>query len=410
MQLIGADFLLICDEKFEILKNAGILFDKEQILEIGEYNELVKKSPQNTQYYKQSVITPALCNLHLHLEFAQNKGILNFGNFGRWLDSIIVNRDLLMSGNLEKEMQKDIKHLLQSGIGFVGAISSYGYDLEILAHSPLRVLYFNEVIGSKAEMVEALYQNTLMRLNASREFASERFFPALAIHSPYSVHPMLFSEILTLTKQENLPLSIHFLESYEEREWLEHKRGYFRDFFKKFFHTTMQPFYSIEAFLDSFKELQPYFVHCLQANKDELQKIKNLGGRLISCPKSNRLLNNTLLDLSLCQEVGISPIFATDGKSSNDTLSLLDELRVALYAYKGYDLEELAKILLLGVTYYAGKSCNIKIGSLQAGYKPDFAVFKVEAREQIALSLLLQAKTAEALYIAGEEINLRGDM
>ncbi|MDE5602609.1 MAG: metal-dependent hydrolase [Helicobacter sp.] len=410
MQLIGADFLLICDEKFQIFKNAGILFDEEQILEIGEYNKLIKKSPQRAQYYKECVITPALCNLHLHLEFSQNEGILNFGNFGNWLDSVIANRELLMNGYLKVAMQKEIKHLLQGGVGFIGAISSYGYDLEILANSPLRVLYFNEVMGSNGEMVETLYQNALTRLNASKNFTSKHFFPALAIHSPYSVHPILFSKIIALAKQENLPLSIHFLESYEEREWLEHKRGYFRDFFEKFFHTTMQPFYTIEAFLDSLQGLQPYFVHCLQAKREELQRIKNLGGRLISCPKSNRLLNDTLLDLKLCHEVGINPIFATDGKSSNDSLSLLDELRVALYAYREYPLEELAKILLLGVTYYAGKSYGMKIGSLKVGYKPDFAVFKVKARKQIALSLLLQAKIAEALYIAGEEIDLRDEV
>ncbi|TLE16338.1 metal-dependent hydrolase [Helicobacter apodemus] len=410
MKLMGADFLLICDEKFEILKNAGILFDKKQILEIGEYDKLIKKSPQNTQYYKECVVTPALCNLHIHLEFSQNKGILNFGNFGNWLDSVIIHRETLMGGDLQETMQKEIKHLLQSGVGFVGAISSYGYDLEVLANSPLRVLYFNEVMGSKAEMVDVLCQNALTRLKASKDFASEKFLPALAIHSPYSVHSKLFSYILALAKQDHLPLSIHFLESYEEREWLEHKSGYFKDFFEKFFNVRMQPFYSVESFLDSLKGLQPYLVHCLQATKEELQKIKNLGGFLISCPKSNRLLNNTLLDLKLCEELGINPIFATDGKSSNDSLSLLDELRVALYAYKEYDVEELAKILLLGVTYYAGKSCNMKVGSLQVGYKPDFAVFRVEAREQIALSLLLQARTAEALYIAGEEIDLGSEI
>ncbi len=52
----------------------------------------------------------------------------------------------------------------------------------------------------------------------------------------------------------------------------------------------------------------------------------------------------------------------------------------------------------------------MKVGSLQVGYKPDFAVFRVEAREQIALSLLLQARTAEALYIAGEEIDLGSEI
>ena len=97
-------------------------------------------------------------------------------------------QEKLMGVNLKTAMQQGITECLRSGVGFVGAVSSYGYDLEVLADSPLRVLYFNEVIGSKIEVLDILFQNFLARLQDSKSVQNERFIPAVAIHSPYSVH------------------------------------------------------------------------------------------------------------------------------------------------------------------------------------------------------------------------------
>lgn len=407
MNVVGADFLLVCDEAFSIVEKGGILYDKDSILEVGDYECLAKKAKGEKKYYKDCVLTPALANLHLHLEFSQNQGILKYGSFEVWLNSVIENRDILMGENLQSAMQKEIQRLLKSGVGFVGAISSYGYDLEILAQSPLRVLYFNEVIGSKPEMLDILFENFLVRLKASEMLQSSRFYPAVAIHSPYSVHSVLLQKVLTLTTAKNLPLSVHFLESKAEREWLTNAKGYFLEFFKKYFQTSMLPFYTISDFIQAFEGRGAYFVHCLEATKEELESIKKGGGKVISCVRSNRLLNNRLLDLDLCLKLGISPIFATDGKSSNESLSLLDELRIALYAYSYYNLEELAKILWLGVTYYAFKDNILKLqgGSLKQGYLPDFALFELQGvREQIPLQLLLYAKEAKSLYISGKKV------
>ena len=81
MYLIGADYLLLCNEDFSIIKNGGIYFNENEILEIDTYENLQNKPTKSQKYYQNCVITPALTNLHIHLEFSQNEGILKFGNF-----------------------------------------------------------------------------------------------------------------------------------------------------------------------------------------------------------------------------------------------------------------------------------------------------------------------------------------
>ncbi|CAM2878759.1 aminofutalosine deaminase family hydrolase [Helicobacter burdigaliensis] len=407
MELIGASHLLVCDDSFSILKEGGILYNASEILEVGSYEKLLSKNPNSSKFYENCVLTPAFANLHTHFEFSQNAGILQYGSFESWLNSVIENREHLMDEGLEESIKQAIKKNLKSGVSFVGAISSYGYDLEILANSPLRVLYFNEAIGSKKEALPFLFSNLKERLKESQKFSSERFYPALAIHSPYSVHSELLNDVLTLAREENLPLSVHFLESSAELEWLQKGSGYFLEFFRKFFKEECKPFYNPLEFLEYFKDNKgAYFVHLLEADRTIREELKKLEAKVISCPRSNRLLNNKLLALKDFRQNGFKTIFATDGLSSNDSLSLLDELRIALYAYANEPLETLAQELILGISNYAFRDnpMGLKAGILQKGYVSDFALFKLEAKEQIPLQLILYAKEVESLYIAGKKI------
>lgn len=410
MQILGADFVVLCDADFRVLQQGGICFENGEIVAIHSYAKLCEQYPNATSYYyKSCAITPALANLHLHLEFSQNEGMLHFGEFGKWLDSVIANREELMNADLQSAMEQGVRECLQGGVGFVGAISSYGYDLEILSKSPLRVLYFNEVIGSSEEASDFLFQNFLARLQDSKSKQSERFFPAVAIHSPYSVHSKLLEKTLEVAKAEKLPLSVHFLESFAEKVWLESSSGYFKDFYRKFFGSDLHSFYSAQSFLEFFKDTKnAYFVHCLEADSDILKEISALQGKIISCPKSNRLLNSKFLNLQALKECGIPLCLGTDGKSSNDSLSLLDEMRIALFAYCGESLESLARELLLSVTRNAFLNTQWNLGSLSVGNLADFAVFKMpkDSKDErfLAQNLILYCKKAEALYINGVEV------
>lgn len=407
MQIIGADFVVLCDEGFSVIETGGICFNAKEILEVGHYAELCAKyKAVKKEYFNACVITPAFANLHLHLEFSKNEGILKFGDFGEWLDSVLIKRESLMAEGLQNAMQQGVLECLKSGVGFVGAVSSYGEDLEILANSPLRVLYFNEVIGSSVEALDVLYQNFLVRLEDSKAKKSERFIPAVAVHSPYSVHSKLLEKVLQVTKEQNLPLSVHFLESYAEKQWLESSGGYFKGFYERFFEKTIHTFYSVESFLKAFNGIENvYFTHCLEANVEILERIKAQKGKIITCPKSNRLLNGKYLDLQAVKNVEIPLCLGTDGKSSNDSLSLLEELRIALFAYADIPLESLAKELLLSVTRNAFVNTKLPLGELKAGNFSDFAVFKLPKMEEfLAQHLILYAKQAHRLFINGVEV------
>ena len=112
--------------------------------------------------------------------------------------------------------------LLKTGTTTIGAISSYSFDLEACLKSPINTIFFCEVIGSKADMIDTLFTDFKARLKDAQKHNSKRFKAGIAIHSPYSVHPFLVREVLNIAKEEKLPVTSHFLESKDEKDWLNY--------------------------------------------------------------------------------------------------------------------------------------------------------------------------------------------
>lgn len=408
MKILGASKLFCCDEKFSIISDGGVVFENGKILDFGIFETLKAKYPQaRATFYSESVLLPALSNPHIHFEFSNNKTTLIYGDFGDWLDSVIEKREGLFE-DLQNSIQREIENTLKSGVASVGAISSYGFDIAPLSSSPLRVQLFNEAIGSNPALIDALYSNLLARLQESYNHASKRFHPALSIHSPYSTHKLLAQNVSELAREKDLLLSVHFLESKHELEWLNHSIGFFKGFFTKHFGnpnatSTLTP----SEFLSLLEGNKALFVHCLFADNSLLEQIYSLGGKVISSPRSNRLLNNAYLDLDRLKSIGLPTILSTDGLSSNFSLSLLDELRYTLFAYPQYSPNEFAKELVLSVTKHGNQALGFNGGEIAIGKNADLALFDIEGisqSSQEALSFILHSQKVQELYINGEKI------
>lgn len=422
MQIFGAELVFICNEDFSILHNGGIAFEegKDKIIKVGDYKELCSLYPNaKMHFYPHSVLLPALINAHIHFEFGAHLAQFCYGDFGAWLDSLMRNRDevFTLMQNLQTLFQEGIQEQLESGVGSVGAVSSYGSDMHALAKSPLRVVYFNEAIGSNPSAIDFLYNNILERLEEAKLLASCTFTPALALHSPYSLHPIMAQKLVALAAQEHLPLSTHFLESTYEREWLTQNSGYFKDFFHKFMKVeNPKSFYTPQSFLDMLTPLQNNalsLTHCLQITQEEVEKIKSLQASIITCPRSNRLLNNAFFSRKLLVDSHIPLAIGTDGKSSNHNVNLLDELRTALYGYEKEEIMELAKSLLLSATLYGAKALGLNNGSLCEGKNVDFALFsftqplydsKHAHPDQSPLQFILHATKPTKLFISAKAV------
>jgi cytosine/adenosine deaminase-related metal-dependent hydrolase len=391
------------DNNYTILENGEIIFDKK-IIEVGKN---LKKCDNEIYLGENSVIMPALINSHTHLEFSSNKTLLEYGDFIIWLNSVIENREELFISCKGDCFKKAIEEMKKSGVCAFGEISSTGDDLRYLKHSPLKVVYFNEIIGTTPAAVDMLYQDFLARVEESLKLQNEKFKVGISVHSPYSVHPILMEKAINIAKTKNLPIQAHFMESKAERRWLDEGEGEFKLFFEKHFKNAKPLIKPIE-FIEKFRGTKTTFIHCVYAKDEELQKIKEIEGFIAHCPVSNRLLNVGLLDLERVKNHSIDYSVATDGLSSNYSLNLFKEIRAALLMHVSLHPKYLAKDLLKAVTINAAKALNLNNGSLENGKDADIIAFKLPNRvknlELLPLQVILHTNEVDKLFINGKEV------
>jgi cytosine/adenosine deaminase-related metal-dependent hydrolase len=387
-------------------KDLAVAFDTN-IRNIGAPEELRKIYP-GAEYIRCSsdtILYPGFVNVHTHLEFSANRTTLEYGDFMRWLESVIRERDTLIDKADDSVMETACKEMLSSGITTFGAISSFGADLEICRRIPQRVTFFNEIVGSNPATLDALYNDFLQRIEASSLCDPvDRITPAIAIHAPHSVHPVAVRMAVALARKNGMPVSCHFLESTYEREWLEKASGGFRDFFKNYLG-TVKPVTSIREFLSHFEGYPSLFVHAVQTTEEERRQMAGEGHSIAHCPRSNRLLGCGRYPV---ENSGIPFALATDGLSSNWSLNIFDEMRAALMLHHQHDLESLAEKLIRSVTIDAAHSIRSSAGRIEPGAPADFALIHLPSRckrgESLALHTILHARKAEQVWIGGIKV------
>ncbi|TNB61825.1 metal-dependent hydrolase [Campylobacter helveticus] len=403
MFIISASKMFLCDEKFSILEDFAFVFD-EVILEFGKIEILKQKYP-NAKLIKtkaNSLILPAFINPHTHLEFSANSYTLHFGDFFTWLKSVISLRQNLSQEVKDELITQTLNKMQKTGTSTIGEISSFGSDLESCAKHSMRVIYFNEILGTDKTQNLQKKEEFLKRFEKAMAYKDDLFIPAISIHSPYSTNLELAKFAISLAQKHQMLLSTHFLESKAENLWLRRASGKFKQWLGNF-TSNPKPLYTIDEFITLFKDLRTLFTHCVYLKEFELLN-PNLHS-ITHCAFSNRLLSQKSLGLKNVLKSGLNIHLGTDGLSSNISLSMLDEMRTNLLIHKDFELNALAKKLLLMATLYPAKALNLNLGTLAVGKMADFSVFEVKECDntQLPLQFILNAKEVQKLFIKGKE-------
>ncbi|MCF6245211.1 MAG: amidohydrolase family protein, partial [Sulfurovum sp.] len=130
-----------------------------------------------------------------------------------------------------------------------------------------------------------------------------------------------------------------------------------------------------------------------------------MGHSIAHCPRSNRYLGVGRLPI---ENLKLPFTLATDGLSSNDSLSIFDEMRAALLLHNDISLQELATTLLKAITADAADALKLNNGRISVDKLADFAIVTLreapKREEEIALWTVLHTKEVSAVFINGEKI------
>lgn len=336
-----------------LFKNVILTVEPDGTLSGIEENVPDMDARPGVEYYN-GLLIPGTVNCHCHLEYSYVKGMIPpGGGLPEFIRRIIEIK--YGGGTSREEMERaaglwdDVMY--KEGVVAVGDVSNYGYTFDTKQRSRIDYHTFVELLDVENEPAQESFRNGLKRL---KEAESRGLKATLVPHANYS----MCDELLGLAGGEIVSedgvradglVSVHFKESVEMGGPEETRRT-----------------------LGGVSASRPVLlVHCIYATEEDVDAALAKFGKgmtMVSCPCSNRYIEDRIGDVDLFARKGIRIALGTDSLSSNTQLSLVEEIKCMQEARPGLPLAEIVR----WATLNGAEALGIAdwAGSFETGKRP----------------------------------------
>jgi cytosine/adenosine deaminase-related metal-dependent hydrolase len=390
-----------------------------------------------------------LVNAHAHLELTCYRGQLSPQPLWDWFFRLLAMR--FAPGGAEREqaaVAAGAAESLAAGVTCVGDISRTGVHVAALRGSPIRKVCFLELISGAfappndvpsleaalRQAVEASHQPSAVPPAAAQSSRAGTHPSSFVLHpsslpanrsslitshssllglSPHALYTVTWDDLVgtaALARRHDLPVTIHVLETVEEAEWLARGGGYLEDFLQrcKLPTTGMHPTGgAIERLARAgLMDCRPLLAHVNYIDDAELSRLAATKASVAWCPRSHRFFGHAPHRWREMLAAGVNVCLGTDSLASNESLSILDELRYVRALVPDFPSDEL--LTMATIRGAIGLRLDGEIGSLERGKLADFIAIPWDARGPAApaANLLDGAQRITGVWINGAALSV----
>ncbi|MCC2686455.1 MAG: cytosine deaminase-like metal-dependent hydrolase, partial [Paenibacillaceae bacterium] len=306
---------------------------------------------------------PGLINAHQHTPMSLLRGFSDDLKLMEWLDKKMLPAESRMTPeDIYWGAKLAMAEMIRSGTTAFADMYIHMNEIAVavaevgMRASLTRGLVFLENDGGR-RMSEAM---DLIRRWSGK--AEGRITTMLGPHSPYTVPPEPFQEVIALAEQENIPIHTHLAETKEEVIKIR----------EKYNRTPTEYLHH----LGLFDKAHVLLAHSVHVNRRDIGYLKGMRGGVSHNPVSNLKLGCGIAPITDMAEQGINVGLGTDGAGSAATLDMFEEIRSAAWLQK-LDYGDPTKLpaidALRMVTGGSARLLNIdhEVGTLEVGKKAD---------------------------------------
>lgn len=383
----------------EPVRNGNVAVADGMIERVGKTDDFNETSFDSVIDLSGHLLLPGLVNAHSHLQFAAASGKTERGaEFTDWIRQAVRANEEITQAERASAMRRGIDEMMRSGITAVGDITVSADFAGPLLDSPIKSVIFIEPLAphEKDAKKTALYvREEIEKLQKKGANAG------VAPHSPYTVSPELLKQLKALSENMKLPFSMHLAETAEEDLFVRKGAGELAELLKS--RNFLPEDYtgsgkSPVALLRALGVLDGCLAAHLNAiDNDDAVLLAKHNVVPVFCPQSSKWFGRKkLLPLEYLLSAGTRPAIGTDSLASNDSLSMLDELRCAV----DYFPEIGKKTFLEMATINGANSLGLNCGAISRGKWADLIGFKWDGASD-PLDCLFKAEKADFVMIGG---------
>ena len=371
MIILKAKYLITNPE--HCIENGAVAVNGTKIYRIGTFEEI--KALANVDKFidlGNAVILPGLINIHTHLDLTNlHNRIKPTTNFTHWVFQIVGARIRWKEEDYVSSIEKGITLCVESGTTTVADIANTGYSFSVLKKSPLRKVVYKEVIDLNPDHAKDVLKKTQSEL--STIIPDDLLSIGLSPHAPYSVSRELYQAIAQFAVETDTPVCTHIAETQDEIEFLTKGTGSFPAFLRQLRampDNWQTPGLTPIQYLNETGILRnhPLLIHCNYVTDEEISVIKFSGASVAFCPRSHHFFGHANHPVQKLLDAGINVGLGTDSLASNETLSILDEMKFLSLRHSISP-----KTLLTMATINGAKALGLesKVGQIKEGFEAD---------------------------------------
>ena len=335
----------------------------------GELNER-----HSVEFYN-GLIIPGFVNCHCHTELSWMKGKIPAGTgLSGFLTNLNSARNSIPDNILQPAIEAD-NEMAREGVVLCADICNSPLTFGIKKKSIIKYLNLLEVYGIDPEKAEKRLEEIM---EVARAADDEKLDWQIVPHSVYSVSVPLLRLILEKTVL-NHTTSVHFLETEEEATMVSEHAGALMDAYKK----LLSPSSEMKTVKDHssaiLEELTPsgniLLVHNTFISKEvinNLRQRKNIYYCL--CPNSNICIEGRIAPAVMLAEEKCNIVIGTDSLASNNSLSIISELKTLQEYFPRLSLGELIRWATINGALALGEEKIM--GSIEPGKKPGLVLIE----------------------------------
>lgn len=342
------------------IKNGVVTFDDNgKVLNISQ---LDNETP-NTIFYN-GIIVPGLVNAHCHLELSHLRGRVTDAES---LVDFVCRMSRLGAMPYQESDAKDADDMMfREGVVAVGDISNTANTANVKQNSKIHYTNFVELLGTTHQRCTADIEQYN---NVYQKFSECGLSDICAVaHAPYSVGPELFGVINDINKDKRRIISIHNQETQAENTlYINHSGEIVERFPIDLSEIPVTGNTSLQSVGQYLNYENVLLVHNIYTSADDMDYAKRTFKNpfFVICPKSNLFLEHKIGDVPLMMKKGLTVCLGTDSLSSNDSLSMVEEMYALQNYYPEISLEDIIKFATINGAKALGM--DIDLGTIEKG-------------------------------------------
>jgi cytosine/adenosine deaminase-related metal-dependent hydrolase len=385
MRKISADYIFPVSSP-PIKNGVVVIEDSGKILDVASPPAPLLEERGDVERY-EGIIVPGFVNTHCHLELSHLKGqVTEHKGLTGFISEMVSKRGTYSPEQISSSIASAEDEMLRNGIVAVGDISNTDHSFEQKKKNRLDYHTFIEAFDLTADKAKHVFDIAVNLQSKISDLKS-----SIVPHAPYTVSGKLM-ELIDNLKQPIL--SIHSQETASENELFISGTGPLAEMMERAGmdvdskrRAKSSLLFVLGALIETKKIL---LVHNTYTSKKDIELIRlyTQGAEcevaLCLCPKANLYIENRLPDVEMFMDEGMKITLGTDSLASNDSLSVLDELKILSKHFPTISLETL-------ITWATKNGANFlgfekELGIIEKGKRPGLNLLKGISPGDMSLS------------------------